>query len=410
MSTDLRRRDFLRLGTLAALAAAARPLRAGAAPASRAKACILLYMEGGPSQIDTFDPKPGHANGGSFRAIPTSVAGLQFSEHLPRLAARAQRLAVVRTLTAREGNHDRARHLMHCGQAPAFGADHPGLGALVSRSRGASAMPGYVSIAGPGAGAGLLGAAWSPYVVPQAGGPQKFLELPSGVDGDRFERRLVAQAALDARFLETHPVRYALARRELSERAAQMIRSPASQLLALDSESPGTRASYGDGAFGRGCLLARRLVEAGVPFVEVTLKGWDTHEDNFERVRKLSGELDLAMSALLDDLDARGLLDSTLVLWWGDFGRTPKINERGGRDHFPRVSSAVLAGARLNTGLAVGESSADGMEIRSRPVTVPDLFRTVAVRLGLDAEAYNDSPEGRPVPVVDGGTLISELG
>jgi uncharacterized protein (DUF1501 family) len=155
--------------------------------------------------------------------------------------------------------------------------------------------------------------------------------------------------------------------------------------------------------------MARRLVEAGVPFVEVTLPGWDTHQDNFDTVARLSGELDGAMGALLDDLTARGLLDSTLVVWMGDFGRTPDVNARGGRDHYPRASSVVLAGGGLRAGQVVGATDADGREVADRPVTVPDLYRTLAAALGLDPDRARTSPAGRPIKTVDGGAVIGEL-
>ena len=415
----LDRRSLLRLGATSALwlglGSALRPATARAAevPANprrgRAKACILLYMEGGPSQIDTWDPKPGRPTGGSFAAIESAVSGIRVSEHLPLLAARMKQLAVLRSVSCKEGNHARARHLMHTGYPPQGGAAHPALGALVAQAHGPHDLPGYVAIAGPGESAGLLGAAWSPFPVRDPGQPVRFLEPPHEIDPPRLKSRVDLRSVLDESFAKTHASSIVTGERAVEHQAVDMMRSPRLAAFSFDAEDAKTREAYGDTAFGHGCLLARRLVESGVSFVEVTQRGWDTHKDNFGQVKTLSGELDRGMSALLDDLVARGLLDSTLVVWMGDFGRTPAINLDSGRDHYPQVSSVVLAGAGLRTGQAVGATDADGLEITERPLTVPDLFQTLAFSLGLDPEQVNESATGRPIKVVDGGQPIQEV-
>jgi hypothetical protein len=385
----------------------------GDAGPGRARACIVLYMEGGPSQLDTFDPKPGRPTGGPFKAIETNVSGIRVSEHLPRLARQMKRLTIVRSLTSKEGNHDRARHLMHTGYPPQGGVDHPAFGSMIAETRAQDAavaqLPGYVAIGGPGEDAGFLGAAFSPFPVLNPTKPTRNLNLSRGVDGARFDARMALWRDLQADFAREHSGPVVAGQGEVGERAVALMRAPGAVAFDLSSETDGMRRAYGDSPFGCGCLMARRLVAAGVPFVEVLLKGWDTHEDNFPRVRALSAVLDQAMSTLLDDLAARGLLESTLVLWMGDFGRTPRINERGGRDHFPGASSLVLAGGGVKGGQVIGATSDDGSEIIAQPVTVPDLYRSVAWAMNLDADHTRFAPLGRPIKTVDGGTVVPGL-
>jgi uncharacterized protein (DUF1501 family) len=238
----------------------------------------------------------------------------------------------------------------------------------------------------------------------------RFLAHAQGVDDARFAGRVELWRGLDDGFAAQHagsPL--VLGQRALGEQAIAMMASPKTVAFHLDDEPAAARARYGEFELGAGCLMARRLVAAGVPFVEVVHKGWDTHKDNFPTVKRLAGELDRALSALLDDLKARGLLESTLIVWAGDFGRTPRINGNGGRDHFPQCASAVLAGGGVRGGQVIGATDADGMAIRDRPVTVPDLFRTLAGALGLDADQVRVAPSGRPIKTVDGGKVIDGL-
>jgi hypothetical protein len=387
----------------------------------RARSCILLYMEGGPSQIDTFDPKPGRPTGGPFKAIGTSVSGIQISEHLPRLARQMKRLTLIRSLTSKEGNHDRARHLMHTGYPPQGGVDHPAFGSLVAQAQRqahgdapppvpkAGRLPGYVSIGGPGEDAGFLGAAFSPFPVLNPDKPTRNISLSRGIDQARFSSRLGLWRGLQAGFAADHPGALVTGQREVGEEAVDLMHAPGAVAFDIASEPDAVKRAYGTAAFGCGCLMARRLVTQGVPFVEVMLRGWDTHENNFPRVKDLCSVLDQAMSALLDDLATRGLLDSTLVLWMGDFGRTPLINDRGGRDHFPTATSVVLAGGGVRGGRVIGATIADGSEIVSRPISVPDLYRSVAWAMNLDPDKTRFAPSGRPIKTVDGGTLIGDL-
>jgi Protein of unknown function (DUF1501) len=410
MTSPLSRRSFLQFGLGSALflglglplaqrrAQAQAPLGKG----GKAKACILLYMEGGPSQIDTFDPKPGQATGGDFAAIESALSGVRLSEHLPKMAAQLPRTTLIRSLTSKEGNHQRARHLMHTGYAPGGGVNHPAFGSLLAQEQAPDTLPGYVSING-------LSASLSPFPVVDPTKPVRYLAPVDAIDAARVDTRLSLRNSLDARFEASHPSPYAEGQRKVNEQAVALMRSPEVAAFQLDKESERTRAAYGEHKFGQGCLMARRLVEAGVPFVEVTLPGWDTHKENFSKVKELSAQLDQGMSALLSDLAASGRLAETLVVWMGDFGRTPRLNENGGRDHFPKCSSVLLAGGGVKEGQVIGATNATGEEIAERPVEVPDLFRSLAYALGLDPDHERMSPNGRPLRNVNGGSLITEL-
>jgi hypothetical protein len=410
------RRELMQWGAGAGLGAFATSIlqrraqaATGTAAKAPAKAVILLYMAGGPSHIDTFDPKPGRPTGGEFKAIGTAVAGIQICEHLPRLAARMKQLALIRSLTSKEGNHDRARHLMHTGYPPQGGVDHPAFGSLISEMRDHGGMPGYVAIGGPGEDSGFLSAIHSPFPVRNPSKPVRYLTPAKTVDAERFERRLGLWRGVEDRFAAGRGGAYARSQRAIGEQAVSLMRSSGAAAFDLTGEPPKVAESYGSAEFGQGCLMARRLVEAGVPFVEVTLNGWDTHDDNFNRVKAQCATLDQGMSALLDDLTARGLLESTLVLWMGDFGRTPRINEKGGRDHFPACSSVLLAGGGVRGGQVIGSTDQNGAEVRDRPVTVPDLYRTVARTLDINADKQRVAPSGRPIKTVNGGTIIEGL-
>ena len=417
----IHRRTFLELGVGAAISfgvglpfggreAFARAKAAAAkAKTPRARACILLYMEGGPSQLDTFDPKPGRPTGGPFKAIETNVKGIRISEHLPRIAKQMKRLCLIRSLTSKEGNHDRARHLMHTGYPPQGGVDHPAFGSVVALTRNPQSMPGYVAIGGPGEDAGFLDASYSPFPVLDPTKPTRNLGYAGGVDEGRFDARLELWRTLQADFSGDHPGALASGQRAVGEKAVALMRSSGVAAFDITAEPDAVKQAYGAVAVRRRLPDGAPLVAAGIPFVEVLLKGWDTHESNFPRVTELSATLDQAMSALLDDLAARGLLDSTLVLWMGDFGRTPIINERGGRDHFPTAGNIVLAGGGVKGGQVIGETNDNGDEIVARPISVPDLYRSVAWAMQVDADKSRFAPSGRPVKTVDGGAIISEL-
>jgi hypothetical protein len=406
------RRHIVRLGLSALATALVAPARAsGAAPAvaKPAKACILLYMLGGPSQLDTFDPKRGRPTAGGIGSIPSKIAGVHFGEFLPGLARRADRLAVVRSLSYKEGNHGRARYLTQTGYAPQGTIGHPAFGAQVAAAHDGGDLPRYVAIGGPGQPAGFLGAAFTPFVVRDARRPVRNIALADDVSDRRLDRRLDLWRQLQADFGRGRSSPVVEGHEAIVDQAVRMMRASELEAFDLEDERPKVRERYGDTRFGQGCLMARRLSERGVPFVQVTQNGWDTHYDNDGRTRALCEELDPAFSALLDDLAASGRLDETLVVWLGDFGRTPNINARGGRDHYPRVANVVLAGGGIPPGQVIGATDIDGHEVSERPIGIADLFRTLALRLGLDPDAVRMAPEGRPISAVDGGTEIDEL-
>jgi hypothetical protein len=387
-----------------------------AAVGGKHKSCILLWMDGGPSHLDTFDMKP-EAKAeirGEFQPIATSVPGLQVSEHLPNVARIMQHAAVLRTMTTGEGAHGRARYYMHTGyKEGSGGVVHPSLGSIVSAELGSqeAPLPNFVAVNGRSFGAGFLGAKHQPLIVND---PARGVEnLKPLTDAPHFDGRLGLLEEMEQAFYRDYKAGVGVDHKTTYERAVTLMKSREVKAFDLSLEPPRALAAYGSGRFGQGCLLARRLVETGVPFVEVNLGGWDTHQDNFDRVKNLCGQVDPAMAALVRDLKERGLLDSTLVVWMGEFGRTPKINTRGnkpGRDHYPRAWTSVLLGGGIKGGQAVGKTDKDGASVVERPITALDFLATVCKILGIDPEKQNPTPIGRPIRIVDKGhKVITEV-
>ena len=287
---------------------------------------------------------------------------------------------------------------------------HPSLGAWLSNERGdKGALPSFISVGGPSVGGGFLGAAHAPFVMRRAGGLPDNVAHGFGVDDARFKARADALSFVEKRFSQRVKSSSLSARHTVYARAQKMMRSKDIAAFDLDAEPAVVRQAYGDSNFGNGCLLARRLVESGVPVVEVTLGGWDTHQDNFTRSQNLMADLDPAMASLIRELDERGKLDETLVVWMGDFGRTPRINGRDGRDHHPRAWSTVLAGGGVRGGIVHGSTDDRGDRVTQDPTRVPDLFATIAWQLGLDPSKTAYSNGGRPIAVTDGGSAIRAL-
>ena len=417
LNSEMSRRNFLKFGMSSFLGLVAMQHLQSAAFAEmekispRATRCIVLFMNGGPSQLDTFDPKPGTQNGGPFSAIPTSVEGIQFSQHLPLVAEQAHRLAVIRSMVSREGNHERARYLLHTGYAPTGSVKHPTFGSLASHylDDEDSELPNCVNINSPAFTAGILGAKHDPFVVNDPRKPIDDLKYPEQMDRRRFEERLKMLRHIERDFIKNRAGRSTEAHQAVYRKADKLINSPSVKAFDLTDEPIALREAYGGNRFGQGCLMARRLIEAGVKFVEVSLDGWDTHANNFEQTENLLKVVDPAFAALVKDLDNRDLLDETIVLWLGEFGRTPKINENEGRDHFPNGWSAVIAGGGVRGGRAIGATNADGTAVAQRPVSVPDLFASLCFALGIDYNNQNYSRAGRPIRVVDNGSVVSEL-
>jgi hypothetical protein len=411
------RRDFLRIAGAAGLAAGAMSWTDAICLSAdelrrQGKACILLWMAGGPSQFETFSPKPGHPNGGETKAISTAVPGIEIADSLPKVAGVMKDIAIVRSMTSREGSHPRASFLLHHGYLPMGGVKFPTLGSHVAHQIGDRAfdLPSFVRVGGRQAelgGAGFLGVDFDPLVLQNPEAPPE--NSQPGVRDDRFSRRLELLSRLEQDFGGVEGADIVADHQKMVRKSADMIKSPKMEAFDLDKESATMRDGYGRSQFGSGCLLARRLVEAGVTFVEVIAGGWDTHDDNFNRVRERNEQIDQPMAQLISDLRQRGMLDRTLVIWMGEFGRTPRINPRAGRDHYPRAFNVALAGGGIKGGQVIGKTDAGGEQVTDRPVTVNDLFRTVYTTLGIDADYENTSHSGRPIKLVDGGEAVKEL-
>lgn len=437
---DLSRRDVLRTIGMSLAGTAMSGWLPGLASAfgkspQRQRHCILLWMPGGASQTDTFDMKPGHENGGEFKEIETSVPGLRFSEHLPKLAGQAEHLAVVRSLSSAEGDHSRGTYLMHTGHRPAGPISYPTMGSTLSKSLGGDSadLPNFISISPYTAfntaafGPGFLGPRFAPLTVGASNSYQQVQQQQNqdgyaelgvddltnpGVDKAQEYARLDLWKTLQSGFLKKHASASPIAQNTVYERAVRMMRSESAQAFDLSQESETVRDAYGRGRFGQGCLMARRLVERGVPFIEVALRGtaggalgWDTHQQNFARVKSLSEELDAGWATLMTDLSERGLLESTTIIWLGEFGRTPKLSAGrtgGGRDHFPAAWTSVIAGGGIKGGQAYGKTSADGTTVEDGKVSEQDLLTTLCHSLGVDPTQQNMSEVGRPIRIAEG--------
>jgi hypothetical protein len=407
----LSRRGFLRFaGAGAAGLGWFDYLTAHAAEVQRArKACILLWMAGGPSQFETFDPKPGADTQGPTRTIPTPVPGIAIAEHWTRTAQVANDLAIIRSMTSKEGNHGRATYLLHTGYSPSGGIVHPGFGSIAACELGPEEfdLPHFVSIQGPSVGSSFLGVPYAPFVVSDANRPPDNLGML--VSGQRLRRRLDLLTELEEPFAQAGAERPVKDHQALYRQTAQMVLSPRVKAFDLDAEPAPLREAYGRNAFGQACLMARRLVEAGVTFVEVQSSGWDTHGNELAALKSLIPPVDRGLAALVTDLNVRGLLDQTLVIWMGEFGRMPRINLTGGRDHFPSAFNVVLAGGGVKGGRVIGGTDRRGTAVADRPVTVPDLFCTFCRSLGINPRKENQSDVGRPLAIVEGGHAVHEL-
>lgn len=410
------RGDVTRRGFLGALAGGlgamgfARPLPALAKELrQQGRSCILLWMAGGPSQFETLDPKPDAPNQGPTKAIPTCVPGIHIAEHWPKLAGVMKELAVLRSMTSSEGNHGRATYLLHTSYAPTGGVTHPGLGSHVAQELGAADfdLPLCVSIAGPSVSSSFLGVKYAPFVITNPEQPPD--NLPSPVAAMRVRRRLGLLEELESEQLNTAAGPVIRDHQELYAQTARLVLSPRTDAFRLDREPQGVREAYGASSFGQGCLMARRLIEAGVPFVEVQSSGWDTHGNELSSLKKLIPPVDRGTAALIADLKTRGLLEKTFVIWMGEFGRTPHINLTAGRDHYPQAFNLALAGCGVKGGQVIGATDAKGIEVVQRPVTVADLFCTFCHALDIDARKEKDSDVGRPVKIVEKGRVVNEV-
>jgi hypothetical protein len=396
-------------------------------------------MTGGASQTDTFDMKPGHANGGQFKEVETNVPGMKFSEHLPKLAQQADKLAIIRSLTTKEGDHGRGTYLVRTGHAPGGPVRYPTIGSLISKELGRpdDKIPAYVCISPFQAfglesfSPGFLGPRYAPLTVgatsqfqiaqptPDANAFAELkvddLSAPQNVTSADLALRLELWHSQEERFLRRYPTAAPNAHATVYRQAQELMRSAAGRAFNLNEEPAAVREAYGRGRFGQGCLMARRLIEQGVSFVEVSLGefgnasfAWDTHQDNFNHVKRLSAELDAGWSTLMKELSDRGLLESTTIIWMSEFGRTPTINQSGGRDHFPNAWTSVLAGGGIQGGAIYGRTSADGMTVEDKPVNIGDVLATLVSAIGISPDHENESDQARPIKVAE-GKPIKEL-
>lgn len=400
---------------------------------------LVLWMPGGPSQMDTFDLKPGHENGGEFKEISTAVPGIKISEHLPGVAKHMKDLSIVRGMSTKEGDHSRGTYLIRTGQRPGAPVRYPSIPAALGKELAAQAptTTGYVSILPnsfinpPAFGAGFLGASREPLTVAStANFDPAQLNQQTPADTELRVDNLLPQDELDSgriaqrkQFWEILQEGFGAQNRTgassthdtVYRRAMQLAESDLVAAFDLTQEKQAIRDSYGSDPFGQGCLMARRLLERNVPVVEVSLAdsqgglSWDTHADNFSMVKQLSQRLDRSWSRLMDDLKSGGLLENTTIVWMGEFGRTPKINPNGGRDHFPGAWTCVLGGAGIQGGSVVSKTSDDGMEVTDQPVTAADFLATLCQAVGIDPELENIGADRRPIKIVDGGTPIKDI-
>ena len=431
----LRRRSCLQLGLGAFLGgglASALRLRSLAAseekPAATPASCILVWLDGGPTHYETFDPKPEAPREirGAYETIPTRIAGVRFSKHMKQLASVSDKLAIIRSIRHDHGNHGAGNHYMMTG-APtripvscgAFVSFHPSLGSVTARERGApKGLPAYFSLGrmSRSGGPNFLGARYAPFVVKNDPNQGSFrvrdVALPKGLDGSRFSSRQDIRREVDQllRIRDEAAGDPVGAYDEYFKQGHELITSAqAQEAFDIHREPAATRDLYGRNSFGQRALLARRLVEAGVPFVTLYDGGWDHHTNIFKSLDSMLPPRDRALAALIQDLDQRGMLDSTMVICLGEFGRTPKINERGGRDHWSNAMSVLFAGGKTPGGQVVGATDRKGYSASKRVLSPENFASTIYRKLGINPDKILYTPEGRPVHLVSDATPIREL-
>ena len=371
------------------------------------KSAILLWMGGGPSTMDIWDLKTGTPTGGPFRPISTT-GDVQISEHMPLMAKQMHNLAIVRSMSTREADHMRGRYYMHTGYVPNPSIEHPSYGSVLSHQlrRDDIEIPQFVTIGGGSMGAGFLGAQYSPFSVNSDG---RIRNLDIKVD-NRFLQRAYALDLIENNFIGQKRGSLAKDHQSVLKQAFNLLTSEQMEAFKVAGEPEVVKERYGNNGFGKGCLMARRLVEVGVPFVEVNLGGWDNHQNIFTTLKdnKLP-VLDQGMSALMEDLEQRGLIKDTVVIWMGEFSRTPRINGNAGRDHWARSWSIVVGGGGIKGGIAVGKTSEDGTRVETEPYTSQDVMASVCKSLDISLNTTFTSNSGRPMKIANSGKIIKEL-
>ena len=381
--------------------------------APKAKNVIYLYMSGGMTHLDTFDPKTGTETGGPTQTIKTNADGVQLAENLPLLANHADKIAVVRGMSSTKGAHQQGNYFMHTSYAQRATIVHPSMGAWMTRLDGRfnPTLPGAVVVGGGSRHplSGFLSTSHQPLAVGNPNEGLKNVKRLWGMTEEKFEKGLNLSQKLDRSFTQKYNLEKVNAYSDMYDDAVRLMKSKDLKAFDLKEESESTRESYGSDNFGQGVLLARRLVERQVRFVEVQLGGWDTHQNNFSRVPERCAILDQALSALLDDLSKRGLLEETLVVLATEFGRTPNINVNDGRDHYPKAFSCMLAGGGIRGGQVWGKTDEEGREVIENKVEIPDFNATIAYTLGLPLDEIIYSPTRRPFTLSDKGQPLTQL-
>lgn len=434
------RRDFIQLGLGGTLGLGFSDLlrmRASAAgsgtvapkPAGKNINCILVWLDGGPSHYETFDPKPDAPAEirGEFKAIPTKVPGIQFSECVPHLAGVADKVSIVRSIWHKDPNHGGGNHYLMTGMPTptpvacgAFVTFHPSFGSMVSYDRGLrNGLPAYISVpqVSRSGGPNFLGGQHAPFVIDGNPNSESFkvrdVVLPQAISEGRAENRHALRRALDGmkRYADKLADDPAVTFDKFYEQGIDLVASPQAQkAFDIGLESAKVRDAYGRNDLGQRMLMARRLVEVGVSFVTVYYGGWDNHTKIFETFRgDFMKRFDQGLAALVNDLDERGLLDNTMVIALGEFGRTPKVNKDGGRDHWPGAMSVLMAGAGIPRGQVVGATDAKGYYAAENVHTPEDFAASLYTKMGIDPHQVLHTNTGRPVQLVNGGRLIKEL-
>ncbi|MCA9049377.1 MAG: DUF1501 domain-containing protein [Planctomycetaceae bacterium] len=420
---DLTRRSFLESIAKSAFGVSILPiaeslfaqqsLGAAAAPTRKAEHVIYLFMNGAMSHIDTFDPKPETDAGGETKAIQTSVSGISIGEHLPKLAAKMNQLAVIRSMLTETGAHEQAQYVMRTSYKMIGSIRHPFMGSWLQHFEGKknADLPGSVLIGGANRhpGQGYLSAELAPAPV---GDPAKGLQNtkpPKYLDEKTFDKRRRLTTRFESSFISKYGNTEVNAYADYYKEAVRLLKSPDLEAFDISKEEDSVKQAYGGNRIGQGCLLARRLIEKGVRFVEVEHGGWDNHNNIYDSFNSRAGDLDTAIAALLDDLQKRGLLNKTLIVLATEFGRTPKINQNAGRDHHPVCFSTMLAGAGVRGGQVVGKSDETGQSVVDGHCYPADLNATIAYACGLPLDKEVFSPSQRPFKVANEGAPLTDI-
>ena len=387
------------------------------------KSLIVLWMSGGPATIDLWDLKPGQPTGGQFKPISTAASGVQICEHLPTVAKQFDHLAVIRSLVTSEGDHNRGTQLVSTGRSPNPVVQYPALGSVVSKILTPKDLdlPAFITVgggAGARVGSGFLGMTYAPFTVQQPGQLPENIKAPDGVDDMRALRRKRLFGGVEGTLKTDIKDDATKAHSDIYTKAFSLSVSERRNVFQFDSKDNALLSKFGNNPFGRGCLLAKKLTEAGAVAVEVDLGGWDNHQNVFNALHTTTGTgradiLDKGMGSLVEELSKSGRMKDTVIMWAGEFGRTPRINANGGRDHWPRCWSVVVGGGAIKGGQAYGSTDATGEAVKDHPVTIGDVFATVYKGLGIDPTPEKNASIrdnlGRPFSIADKGKPIAAL-